>query len=77
MADPVDALQKRMAVLGLNQKGMGLRLGISQSTMSRIIARDLVPSFTVQLRLEKKDGIKVEWWPDPRAEFLRKRRQSA
>lgn len=78
MADPVKALRRRMETLGLNQKGMGLRLGLSQSTMSRILAEDAVPPFPVQVRLEKDDGISVEWWPDPRAEYLKqKRRRSA
>ena len=75
MADPVQALRKRMNQLGLNQEGMGSRLGLSQSTMSRILSGDAVPPFSVQVRLENDDGIKVEWWPDPRTDYLRSRRR--
>ena len=66
-----------MAELGLNQKAMGTRLGLSQSTMSRILAGSAVPPFHVQVYLEKNDGIDVEWWPDPRAEYLRQKRRKA
>ena len=73
MADPVKALQRRMLELKLKQAGMGALVGLSQPTMCRILNRKVVPPFKAQVRLDKDHGIPVEWWPDPRAEYLKKK----
>lgn len=78
MVDPITALQRRMVELGEGQKEFGARIGLSQATMSRILAGEIVPQLATQIRLEQEHSIKVEWWPDPRAEYLKqKRRRSA